>query len=76
MITRHVYFLLYVDGMLITSKSEIKIYSLKTKLDFEFEMKDLRNASKILGMDISRNIKSGTIHVSKRSLKEYENYFL
>ncbi|KAK8957352.1 hypothetical protein KSP39_PZI001478 [Platanthera zijinensis] len=46
-----IYLLLYVDGMLITSKNkEVKI--LKLQLIQEFEMKDLGAAKKILGMEI------------------------
>lgn len=54
-----VYLLLYFDVVLIASKSKSKIFSLKTTLNSEFEMKDLGHASKVLSMDISRNCKSG-----------------
>ncbi|KAG8486257.1 hypothetical protein CXB51_019640 [Gossypium anomalum] len=50
-----VYLLLYVDDMLIASKSKVEIERLKTQLNFEFEMKDLGEAKKILGMEICRD---------------------
>ena len=49
------YLLLYVDDMLIISKSKSLICKLKEKLSAEFEMKDLGNAKKIIGMQIDRN---------------------
>lgn len=50
-----IYFLLYVYDMLIASKSQEKIEKLKIQLRKEFEMKDLGEAKKILGMEIKRN---------------------
>ncbi|KAG8499853.1 hypothetical protein CXB51_006283 [Gossypium anomalum] len=46
-----IFFLLYVDDMLIVSKSKVEIERLKTQLNLEFEMKDLGEAKKILGME-------------------------
>uniref|UniRef100_A0A3Q7I4E9 CCHC-type domain-containing protein n=1 Tax=Solanum lycopersicum TaxID=4081 RepID=A0A3Q7I4E9_SOLLC len=43
-----IYFLLYVDDMLIASKSKEEIEKLKNQLRKEFEMKDLGEAKKIL----------------------------
>lgn len=43
-------FLLYVDDMLIASKSKVEIDELKTQLRNEFEMQSLGEAKKILGM--------------------------
>lgn len=42
------YFLLYVDDMLIAAKSMVEINKVKTQLSGEFEMKDLGAAKKIL----------------------------
>jgi len=47
-----VYLLLYVDDMLIVSKDKAEINSLKLKVKAEFEMKDLGEVKKILGMEI------------------------
>lgn len=56
-----VYLLLYVDDMLIASKSTVEIDRLKAQLSSEFEMKDLGEAKKILGMEIKRDKLKGTI---------------
>ena len=46
---------LYVDDMLIAGKSTHEIAHLKQKLHENFVMKDLRDASYILGMRITRD---------------------
>jgi hypothetical protein len=51
------YLLLYVDHMLIASKSMKEITVLKPQLSSEFDMKDLGAANKILGMEIVRDKK-------------------
>ena len=48
----YIYLLLYVDDMLIAAKSQVEIDRLKAQLSKEFEMKDLGEAKKILGMEI------------------------
>jgi len=60
--------LLYVDDMLIASKSRSAINKLKKNLRSEFEMKDLGEAKKVLGMEIERDRRSGTISLTQ---KEY-----
>ena len=52
-----IYLLLYVDDMLIASKCSKEIENLKAQLNKEFEMKDLGEAKKILGMEICRDRK-------------------
>lgn len=44
----------YVDDILIIGNEELRIDDLKQKLSNEFEMKDLGNAKKILGIEIRR----------------------
>ena len=56
--TNPVYLLLYVDDMLLISKSKAQIEELKGKLHAEFDMKDLGCAKKILGMLIEGNRKN------------------
>ena len=53
----YIYLLLYVDDMLIASKSRSAIDKLKKDLSSEFEMKDLSEAKKVLGMEIERERK-------------------
>ena len=45
--------------MLITSKSRSAIDKLKKDLSFDFEMKNLGEAKKMLGMEIERDRKGG-----------------
>lgn len=53
-----VYLLLYVDDMLIVFKDKSLINKLKSQLNDDFEMKDLRATKKILGMEIQRDQKA------------------
>jgi len=50
----YIYLLLYIDDMLIASKSRFIIDKLKKDLSFEFKMKDLSDAKKVLGMEIEQ----------------------
>ena len=59
-----IYLLLYVDDMLIASQSLREIELLKQKLKAEFEMKELGEARKILGMEISRDQQHRKIFLS------------
>ena len=47
--------------MLIASKNGDEIKRLKKQLAFEFEMKDLGDAQRILGMEIHRDKKNGSV---------------
>jgi reverse transcriptase-like protein len=47
-----VYLVLYVDDMLVACKSFLEVEVLKDQLSKEFDMKDLGDAKKILGMEI------------------------
>ncbi|KAL3623658.1 hypothetical protein CASFOL_032474 [Castilleja foliolosa] len=62
--------LLYVDDILIIGKSRKIVDGLKSKLKMEFEMKDMGKASKILGIDISRNRKTRTMTLSQHKYLE------
>nr|GEW65261.1 Gag-Pol polyprotein [Tanacetum cinerariifolium] len=59
--------LLYVDDMLVAGPSKDRINKLKAQLAREFEMKDLRLANKILGMQIHRDRVSRKIWLSQKS---------
>ena len=64
-IEARVFLLLYVDDMLIASKSRVEINTLKTLLKTEFDMKDLGAARRILGMDIFREKDKGLLVLSQ-----------
>lgn len=70
-IKNRIYLLLYVDDMLVAAKDIQKINVLKASLNKEFQMKDLGPASRILGMEIIRDRKKGTLRLSQeRYLKQ------
>ena len=52
--------------MLIASKSKVEIDKLKFQLSAEFEMKDLGEAKKILGMEIERDRAKGKVCLSQK----------
>ena len=64
----YIYLLLYVDDMLIASKSQAEIDRLKAQLSKEFKMKDFGEAKKILGMEISRDRKRGELCLTQSSI--------
>ncbi|KAK9205945.1 hypothetical protein WN943_016216 [Citrus x changshan-huyou] len=55
-----IYLLLYVDDMLIASKNRDENERLKKQLASEFEMKDLSDAQRILGIEIRKDKKNGS----------------
>ena len=67
------YLLLYVDDILIVGGSSSDIERLKNLLKGEFEMKDLGNVKRILGMHIHKDRVTGTLFVSQ---KRYVNKVL
>lgn len=66
----HVYLLLYVDDMLIAAKDMSEVNKLKQRLSEEFEMKDLGAASKILGIEITRDRSKGVLCLSQSGYLE------
>lgn len=56
---------MYVNNMMIASKSKVVVNKLKTQLCREFEMKDLGEAKMILGMKISRDRKKCTVWLNQ-----------
>ena len=71
-----IYLLLYVDDMLIASRNQGEICRLKAQRSKEFEMKDLGEAKKILGMEIARDRQRGTLCLTqKQYLKKVIQHF-
>ena len=62
----YIYLLLYVDDILITSKSISAIDTLKRDLSSEFEMKDLGEVKKVLGMKIEQDRRSGKVSLTQK----------
>ncbi|KAG8478386.1 hypothetical protein CXB51_028195 [Gossypium anomalum] len=65
-----VYLLLYVDDMLIAAKDKGEIINVKAQLNEEFEMKDLGQAKKILGIEILRDKKTSKLYLSQKGYIE------
>ncbi|GJX64779.1 retrovirus-related pol polyprotein from transposon TNT 1-94 [Tanacetum coccineum] len=63
--SEYIYLLLYVDDMLIACKSKAEIGSTKSLLKKEFDMKELGEAKKILGMEIVRDRSHKILRVSQ-----------
>lgn len=61
-----IYLLLYVDDMLIASKNVKEIEKLKAQMKNKFEMKDLGEVKKILGMEITRNRKKSLVYLTQK----------
>lgn len=61
------YLLLYVDDMLLVSSSPKWISDIKTSLNGEFDMKDLGNAKRILGMEIERDMSNSILFLHQSS---------
>ena len=62
----YIYLLLFMDNMLIASKSRSIIDKLKKDLSFKFEMKDLSEAKKVLGMEVERDRRSGKVSLTQK----------
>jgi hypothetical protein len=58
------YVLIYVDDILIFGENIEEIKRVKTLLNKEFEMKDLKDIKQFLGMKVERDMKRGVICVS------------
>ena len=65
-----IYLLIYVDDMLIASKNVEEIEKLKKQMKNEFEMNDLGEAKKILGMEITRDREKGLVSLNQRQYLE------
>ena len=59
------FLVLYVDDMLVAAGTLDEVQSIKQSLKETFEMKDMGEASKILGMDISRDRKKGNLYLKQ-----------
>ena len=64
--SEYIYLLLYVDDMLIASRSRSAIDAVKRDLSSEFEMKDLGEGRKVLGMEITRDRRVGRVSLTQK----------
>jgi hypothetical protein len=61
---------LYVDDMLVASKSMVEINKLKVQLARTFDMKDLGATKQILGIEIHKDMKHGKLWFSQQKYVE------
>ena len=47
--------IVYVDDIMLSRNDIIEIVKLKKKMEYEFEIKDLRNLKYFLGMEVARS---------------------
>ena len=59
-----IYLLLYVDDMLIGSTNRSSIDKLKARLSLEFEITDLGEGKRILGMEIEKDRVKGKLSLT------------
>lgn len=62
-----IYFLLYIDDILIAYTDYELIQNMKCMLKTKFEMKELSPTRKILGMEIIRDRKNKTLFLSQKN---------
>src|ERR1044072_9747667 len=66
----YIFLLLYVDDMLIVANHWNDFNDLKVKLSKEFDMKDLGDAKKILGIEILRDRSAKKLWLSQKNYVE------
>ena len=68
--------LLYVEDMFTATRNKTHVQKLKAQLKKKFDIKDLREAKKILGMEITRDRSSDRLWLSQKNyiLKVLERF--
>ncbi|KAL9266920.1 Retrovirus-related Pol polyprotein from transposon TNT 1-94-like protein [Drosera capensis] len=65
--SKHIFLVLYVDDILLASNDIGLLHETKRFLSMKFEMKDLGNASFVLGIQIYRDRLKGVLALSQKS---------
>ena len=65
-----VFLTLYVDDLLLLGANKLQLNKLKKQLMGRFEMTDMGDVSRILGMNVARDRKKGTIIINQREYTE------
>src|SRR4051812_13531903 len=68
--SRYIFLVLYVDDILLASNNKELLHETKKFLSKKFEMKDLGEASFVLGIQIHRDRSLGTLGLSQKSYIE------
>jgi len=64
---KHTYLAVYVDDLIITGDDTAGITDIKQKLSESFKIKDLGELNRIIGIEVSRDRKRKTIHISQQA---------
>ena len=68
--SKHIYLVLYVDDILLATNDIRMLHETKRFLSKKFEIKDLGDASFVLGIQIHRDFSRGTLNLSQKSYIE------
>ena len=68
--SKHIYLVLYVDDILLATNNIGMLYETKIFLSRKFEMKDLGDASFVLGVQIHPDRSRGLLSLSQKSYIE------
>ena len=68
--SKHIYLVLYVDDILLATNDIGMLHETKKFLSKKFEMKDLGDASFVLGIQIHRDRSRGILSLSQKSYIE------
>ena len=68
--SKYIFLVLYVDDILLASNDKDLLYETKIFLTEKFEMKDLRESSFVLGIQIHRDRSQGILQLSQKGYIE------
>lgn len=69
-VSKFIFLVLYVDDILLASSDESLLHETKSFLSISFEMKDLGEASYVLGIEIHRDREKGLLGLSQKAYIE------
>ena len=64
---KYIFLVLYVDGILLASSDVNLLLEIKKFLSSNFDMKDLGEASFVLGIEIHRDRRKGVLELSQKA---------
>ena len=67
---KYIFLILYVDDILLTSSNVNLLLETKKLLSLKFDMKDLGEASFVLGIEIHRDRENGVLGLSQKAYLE------
>jgi hypothetical protein len=68
---KYIFLILYVDDILLASSDVNLLLEMKKFLSSNFDMKDLDEASFVLGIEIHRDRRKGVLGLSQKTYKKY-----